>query len=73
MGHEENNPMSILGIVRNGKIEVEGRFDLPEGAQVRIELSPEDWIKEWSKVVKEVSEATRGQPSIVDMLSEMRR
>jgi hypothetical protein len=64
---------SVMGIVRNGKIKVEGQLEWPEGSRVRVELSPEDWIEEWDKLVKEISEASRGQPSAVQLLSEMRR
>ena len=65
--------MSVLGTVRNGRIEIEGHLKLPEGARARIEMAPEDWIKEWDSLVKQVSEASRGQPSGVQFLSETRR
>ena len=65
--------MSIIGTVRNGRIEVEGGVQLPDGTRVCIDVTPDDWIKEWDQLAQEISEASRGKPSAVDLLSEMRR
>ena len=59
-------------ILEEGKIR-EIHPHLPEGTRVRVELSPDDWMREWDTLVRQISEASRGQPSDVQLLSEMRR
>lgn len=65
--------MVYRGTVREGKIELENGTQLPEGTRVRIYLAVEDWLDGWKKLAREISEASRGQPSAVELLCEIRR
>ena len=63
--------MTINGIVRNGKVELED--ELPEGTHVRVLTMEDKWLEDWKKFAHEVSQAWKDPRSAVEVLSEMRR
>jgi len=65
--------MTVRGIVRQNRVELEPGATIPDGTPVRIETLDDEWVAQWESLAERVSQASRGVKSAVDNLTESRR
>ena len=65
--------MTYRGIVRNGKVELQGEPRLPEGTVVKVEPEQSQWRGQWEEFAHQVDQEWSGEQSSLDAVSEARQ
>ena len=65
--------MTYRGIVRNGKVELQGEPRLAEGTVVKVEPEQSQWRGQWEEFARQVDQEWSGEQSSLDAVSEARQ